>query len=544
MFSEYTQPARQALIRHASDTAATDTADAHRPSSLQCGALFADFGRSGIGAETLPLLLDYAKESQVEARVAELFAGEAVNGSEKRGALHWLHRTPEEAVPVNLRAEGAAARASGARALDFAQAVRAGKRTAADGTRFRRVVHLGAGGSMLGPRLVCDALRERAPADGLETRFVSGVDALELERAFAGIPPDATLFVVASKGFATPETLRNARSARRLVATRLRVAEDDANVLSRFAAATANPEGAREWGIAEENVFEFTPQVGGRFSLWSPVGLLVCGLALGADNMHALARGGHLVDQHFRDTPLGDNMPVRRALTALWHGAFCGHGARALLTYDHRLAFFPEWAQGLELECWGKAAAAEGTGDAPLSVPALWGGEGTAAEHSLFQFLHQSPRTASVEFFAATALPPRAPALGDAPKHHDLLLAHCLGQAQALEQGRAAPEEDGTARHRLFVGNRPSSMLLYDDLTPETLGQLLVLVESRAIALAFMLGVNPFDQWGVELGKEIAQDLEPALSRASDTMPESADTATRSLLLHIREARARVEPES
>ena len=456
--------------------------------------IFLDYSKNRITAETIKHLLALARAADVAGWRRRLFDGALVNASEGRAALHPVLRDRSSRTKI-----GSMVRATLARMRAFVEGVRSGK-------RFTHVVHIGIGGSLLGPELACEAL---APSDepGIEVRFLSNVDGADFARTVRGLDPTSTLFVVVSKTFTTAETLANAYAARDWVVAKL----GEAAVSRHFAAVTAAPARAEAFGIPLQSVFEFWDWVGGRFSLWSAAGLS-CALVLGQDRFEEMLEGAHTLDRHFRTAPLGKNLPILLALIGVWNTNILGFRARAVVPYDSRLKLLPAYLQQLEMESNGKSVTREGRPVGRATVPVVFGAPGTDAQHAFFQLLHQGPNPVPVDFIAA-AEP------GPGPKtQRPILLAHMLAQGEALMRGRTAVEAriamkaeglspDEIRRqlpHRVFAGNRPSTTILIRRLDPFHLGLLLALYEHKTFVEGVLWGVNSFDQWGVELGKQLA----------------------------------------
>ncbi len=477
--------------------------------SRQLGPVFVSFARQRLSDRTLSLLLDLGAERKLPQHIAALLSGEPINTTEQRPAMHWALRTPAgtsrhpEGVTVEIHAEQR-------RMLDFASALAAG-RVPGNGKPVNTLVNIGIGGSDLGPRLTVDALYEQR-GNGLRVEFVSNLDGQALFKCLAHADPASTLFVVASKSFTTVETLTNAESARRWLQQ-----HGCDNALAQFAAITANTGAARNFGIQPERIFRLWDWVGGRYSIWSSVGLPVAS-SLGAAAFLDFLRGAHGMDEHFAGAPMAENLPVLLGLIDFWNGAILCIPSRAIIPYDQRLQLLPAYLSQLIMESNGKSVDYDGLPLQYPSSPIVWGGIGTDAQHAFFQLLHQGTQTVAVEFLIA------AHGRHD-PRHHQRLLAACLAQGQALMEGRANTDQAFRSTH----GNQPSTTIIYDDLTPEVLGMLLALYEHRTFVHAALLNINPFDQWGVELGKEIARNIVLALEQKS---PVQADPITRQLLDH------------
>ncbi|MGJ7544328.1 glucose-6-phosphate isomerase [Variovorax sp. LT1R16] len=465
--------------------------------------VFADLSKNRMDARTEDLLLALARESGLEAHRDAMFAGEPINGTEDRAVMHFLLRAPADAV-TTCKAELAEVHATLDAMLAYAEAVRS-DHTITD------VVNIGIGGSDLGPQMAVLAL-DAFTAPGKRFHFVSNVDGHELAGVLKGLAPEHTLFVIASKTFTTAETLANAQSAKRWFTQ-----SGSVDVARHFAALTTNVEAARAFGI--EKTFGFWDWVGGRYSLWSAIGLPIA-LAIGADGFREMLAGAHAMDEHFRTAPLAQNLPVRLGLLDVWYRNFHGFTSRSIAPYHSALKRLPAYLQQLEMESNGKQVDASG---APLpfgTSPVLWGEPGTNGQHAYFQMLHQGTDVIPLEFVAVRE------ATHDLEGHHPKLLANALAQAQALMVGKA--DEGG---HKNFPGNRPSTFFVLDQLTPASLGAFLALYEHRVFTSGALWGINSFDQWGVELGKVLARDIEPRLASGDVA---GLDPSTAGLLQRLR----------
>jgi len=467
--------------------------------------LFADLSKNLTDAKTEELLLALAKEAGFEAHRDAMFAGKHINTTEDRAVLHTLLRAPPSApVPEALAGALADVHATLDAMLAFAEEVRT-DHTITD------VVNIGIGGSDLGPQMAVRAL-EQYVAPGKRFHFVSNVDGHELAGVLRGLAPEHTLFLVASKTFTTAETMANAQSAKRWFEQ-----SGSVDIARHFAALTTNVEAARAFGI--ETTFGFWDWVGGRYSLWSAIGLPIA-LAIGADGFRRLLAGAHAMDEHFRTAPLAQNLPVRLGLLDVWYRNFHRFASRSIAPYHSALQRLPAYLQQLEMESNGKQVDAAGQALPFGTSPVLWGEPGTNGQHAYFQMLHQGTDVIPLEFIAVRD------AAHDLEGHHPKLLANALAQAQALMVGKR--DEGG---HRNFPGNRPSSFFVFDQLTPETLGAFLALYEHRVFTSGALWGINSFDQWGVELGKVLARDIEPRLA-SGDT--QGLDASTAGLLARLR----------
>jgi len=484
---------------------------------LEAAGLHLDLSKQLLDRAACAGLLRLAQAAGVPAAISAMFAGETINRSERRAVLHTALRAgPGGTARVDGAPVAPQVAAVRARMAALVAAVRDGTWTGAGGRRITDVVNIGIGGSHLGPQLACDALRDAA--DGrLRVHFLANVDGNEFARVSAPLMPDTTLFIVASKSFTTSETRLNARAARAWLTAHC----PDADAVARhFVAVSASPERAVEFGIAADNVYPMWDWVGGRYSLWSAIGLPVA-FALGMDGFDSLLAGAHALDEHFRTAPPAANLPVMAALVQYWNVGVLGASTHAVVPYDDRLRYLPDFLQQLEMESNGKRVDVD---DAPLrghSADVTWGGLGTNAQHAFFQLLHQGTRLVPVEFIVALSHPTGR------REHHDVLIANCFAQAEGLMLGHAPDGPHAAAR--TSPGNRPSSMLTVPSLTPATLGALLAYYEHRTFVLSVLWNINAFDQWGVELGKRLADVLQQEIASGA---PDAAhDPSTQSLLL-------------
>ena len=488
--------------------------------SLRVGPLLIDFSRQRAHGDVVAALVALARESGLEEAVERLFEGGAVNVTEGRPALHAAVRAPLDERPQRVAAEIEAARA---RMLDIAERVRGGQWRGVSGMPVRHVVHIGIGGSHLGPELAVQALADPPASRRLDLRFLANVDGGAAVDAFRGLDPERTLVIVVSKSFDTLETLANARHARSWFVERT----GRADAMDRhFVAVTGNPGAAADLGIPPGNHLPMWDWVGGRFSLWSTVGLSVA-IALGATRFEALLEGAHAMDRHFRGARLERNAPALLGLFGVWNSNFLGAGTHAVLPYDRRLAGLPGFLQQLEMESNGKSVHLDGERSQTHTAPVVWGGEETNGQHAFHQLLHQGTRSFSADF-VAVAEPGH-----ELAERHRWLLANCLGQGSALLTGRATGTDgpDELAPHRAVPGNRATTTVLLDALTPASLGALLSLYEHKVFTQATVWGINPFDQWGVELGKQLANDVFGALAGGAVT---GLDAATAGLVAEVR----------
>lgn len=506
------------------DLFATDPTRAHSFSARAAAMLF-DYSKTNIDAKAKALLLTLAHASGVAEKRAAMFSGAKINDTEGRAVLHTALRAPADAViTVDGQDVLPEVRAIRAQMAAFAEDVRQGRFTG-QGGRITDVVNIGIGGSDLGPAMATLAL---APYhDGPRVHYVSNVDGAHIHDVLKGLNPETTLVIVASKTFTTIETMTNADSAKRWMAGKV------ANPAAQFAAVSTAGDKTAAYGIDPARVFGFEDWVGGRYSMWGPIGLSLM-IAIGPNGFDDFLAGGRDMDERFLHDAFEDNMPVMLALVGIWHNQICGHATRAVLPYDQRLSRLPAYLQQLEMESNGKRVAIDGSDLATHSGPVVWGEPGTNGQHAFYQLIHQGTRVVPCEFLVA-----REGHEPDLAHQHLLLVSNCLAQSEALMRGRSlddaraimakkgatGPELERQARHRVFPGNRPSTTLAYPKLTPFTLGQIIALYEHRVFVEGVILGLNSYDQWGVELGKELALALQPVLEGKADTAGKDGSTA-------------------
>lgn len=472
--------------------------DRHRGERLTAEAdgLLLDYSKNLITDETVELLATLAERAGLRHRIEAMFDGEPVNTTEDRPAWHVALRQPDP--PPEVRAEFD-------RMAEFAADVRSG--------RWQAVVNIGIGGSDLGPAMAATALAAYALPE-LDVRFLSNVDGAHFREITRGLDPARTLFIVVSKTFTTTETLTNARTARAWIADA--VGEEAAS--SHFAAVTASPNKAQDFGIDADAIFAMWDWVGGRYSLGSAVGLSLM-TAVGPDAFAEMLAGMHHIDEHFRTAPWAENLPALLGLIGIWNRNFWGWPTTAVLPYSQELSLFPAYIQQLDMESNGKSVQADGTPASAATGPVVWGQPGTNGQHAFHQLLHQGTDIIPAEFIGFCR--PNH----ELTEHHDLLMANLFAQAEALAFG--AP--DSGDPHRSFPGNRPSTVILGDQLTPRSLGQLVALYEHKVFTQATVWGINPFDQWGVELGKTLATGIAAELSGNAEPSP-TRDSSTQSLI--------------
>ncbi|RWM21311.1 MAG: glucose-6-phosphate isomerase [Mesorhizobium sp.] len=506
--------------------------------SATAGDLLLDWSKCAVDARTMDLLEKLAGAADLEGRRAAMFSGRKINVTEGRAVLHTALRNLNG---KGIVLDGQDVKAEVVAVLDamgaFADAVRSGKAAGATGKKITDIVNIGIGGSDLGPAMATLAL---APYhDGPRTHYVSNIDGAHIHDTLKGLSAETTLFIVASKTFTTIETMTNAETAREWVQKAL----GKEAVGKHFAAVSTALDLVAKFGIASDRVFGFWDWVGGRYSVWGAIGLPVM-IAVGPKNFRAFLDGAHAMDEHFQTAPLARNLPALMGLIGWWHRVICQYPARAVIPYDQRLSRLPAYLQQLDMESNGKSVTLDGGAVTTPTGPLVWGEPGTNGQHAFFQLLHQGTDFIPVEFLAA--------AIGHEPDlkhHHDLLLANCLAQSEAFMKGRTLEEAraqmlakgmppaevDRIAPHRVFSGNRPSVTILYRQLDPYTFGQLIALYEHRVFVEGTLFNINSFDQWGVELGKELATGLLPVVEGKENAAKRDASTA--GLVGHIHRLR-------
>ena len=498
--------------------------------TVEAAGLCLDYSKNRITDETLKLLLQLAEESGLRARIDAMFRGEKINITENRAVLHVALRAPKgESIVVDGEDVVPQVHAVLDKMADFSNRVRSGEWKGYSGKRIRNVVNIGIGGSDLGPVMAYEALRCYSHRS-MTFRFVSNIDGTDFVEASRDLDPEETLFIVSSKTFTTLETMTNAGSARDWC---LRSFGGDVKAVAKhFVAVSTNAAKVAEFGIDTANMFGFWDWVGGRYSMDSAIGLSTM-LAIGPDNFRSLLDGFHQMDEHFRAAPFERNLPVLMGLLAVWYNNFFGAQTVAVLPYEQYLKRFPAYLQQLTMESNGKYTRLDGSRVTYQTGPIYWGEPGTNGQHSFYQLLHQGTRLVPCDFIAFVE------PLNPLGRHHDMLLANVFAQAEALafgktpEQVRAEGTTSRLVRHRVFEGNRPSNTILAERLTPEALGKLVALYEHSVFTQGVVWGINPFDQWGVELGKVLAQRIVPELE--SEVEPElSHDSSTNNLIRRCR----------
>jgi glucose-6-phosphate isomerase len=504
--------------------------------SLGFNDLLVDYSKHRINEETVALLLDLAQEREIQEWAARMFDGAPINNTEGRAVLHTaLRNRSDRAIYVDGEDVMPAVRAVLARMRRFSDAVRSGEWTGYTGKPIRDVVNIGIGGSDLGPVMATAALRPYWH-ERLRLHFVANVEGSDIADTLAGVDPETTLFLVASKTFTTWETLTNAHTARSWF---LESAGDEKAIAKHFAALSTNREAVTKFGIDVEHMFEFWDWVGGRYSMWSAIGMPIA-LAVGMDRFEEMLTGAYEMDCHFRDAEPERNLPMILGLLGLWYNDFFAADTLAVLPYEQHLEHLPAYLQQLDMESNGKHVTREGHAVEVPTGPVIWGGVGGKGQHAFFQLLHQGTRLIPTDFLAPLEVT-------DSPgDHQTIMLANCIAQTEALMRGRnesearseleaaglSAGEVKRLLPHKLFPGNRPSTTILYRRLTPRVLGSLVALYEHKVFVQGVVWGINSFDQMGVELGKQLAQKVYPELSASGDT--DTHDASTNGLINHYK----------
>ena len=472
------------------------SADPNRVSdfTFEAAGLFLDVSKNRLNKQTLSSLLELVDKCHVKEKIADLFNGVHVNVTEDRPALHVALRASSDTeswVPKNFIAE---AEESKLRLKSLVDAMRSGEKCNDDGERFSDVVMIGVGGSNLGPKLAIEALREEETS-AINIHFLDHLDGEKFRNLVSSLPPHKTLFVVASKSFGTSETLRNYESARDWLKSKL---IEKTSLKNHFIAITANGAKAKAAGIDEGNILKIPDWVGGRYSVWSAMGIPIA-LKYGYRVYEDFLSGAALLDHHFRTAPLEKNLPVILGMVGIWNTNFLQSSSLAIIPYEHRLSSLPMYLQQLEMESNGKSLSLDGAAIDYHSAPVTWGASGTDAQHSFCQLLHQGTHQIPVDFILALKAP-----LGY-EKHQDMIVANCLAQSRALMLGNE--RENNIENHKKLRGDRPSSIIYMDKLHPKTLGALISLYEHKTFVQSTVWNINPFDQWGVELGKAFASSI-------------------------------------
>jgi glucose-6-phosphate isomerase len=532
--SHYQETRHQAMV----DLFGTDP-ERHERFSLSLDAIHLDYSKNRITTRTMELLMELVRRSEIEKKRAEMFDGEQINFTERRSVLHTALRRPPG---YEMTVDGDDVASEVADVLGqmkaFCGKVISGEWVGYTGKRITDVVNIGIGGSDLGPYMVTEALKPFAHGK-LRVHFVSNVDGSHLAETLRGLKPETTLFIIASKTFTTQETLANAMSAR---AWFIDEARSLAHVAKHFVAVSTNREKVEEFGIDPANMFRFWDWVGGRYSLWSAIGLSIA-LYLGFERFSELLAGARAMDEHFLNAPLEQNMPVILAMLGIWYNNFFGAHSQAIIPYDQYMHRFPAYLQQLDMESNGKRVDRAGLETDYATGPVIWGEPGTNAQHAFFQLLHQGTEIIPVDFIIS--LKNQNP-MGE---HHDMLVANCLAQSEALMKGKSEAEARAELEaaglsgsdlekllpHKLFPGNRPTNTIVLDELNPFNLGSLIALYEHKVFVQGVVWNINSFDQWGVELGKQLAKAILPEFE--SDDPVEGHDASTNALVNRYRQFR-------
>ncbi|MCL1144886.1 glucose-6-phosphate isomerase [Shewanella marinintestina] len=523
-------------LPHMRELFSTDPQRFNDMSTQDCGLLL-DYSKNRASKETMSLLFKLAKETQLEAKIKAMFAGEIINNTEQRAVLHTALRAPADQI-INVDGNDIVAEVQQtlAKMGEFVDSLTSGNWKGYTGKTITDVVSIGIGGSFLGPKIVSQALRPYWTGH-LNCHFVANVDGTSITEKLKSLDPQTTLFVMSSKSFGTQETLTNTLTAKEWF---LNQGASQSDVAKHFVAVSSNVAKATEFGIDANNIFPMWDWVGGRYSLWSAIGLPIA-LLIGMDNFRELLAGAHEMDKHFANTPLENNMPVIMGLFSLWYGNFFNAQSHVVLTYDHYLRGLPAYFQQLDMESNGKSVTLNGTDVDYSTGPVIWGGEGTNGQHAYHQLLHQGTALIPADFIM--------PLNSHNPvgEHHVQLASNCFGQTQALMQGRTYEEalaelstsnlddeqKQLIAKHKVMPGNKPSNTILMDKLTPTTLGALIALYEHRTFVQGAIWQINSFDQWGVELGKQLGNDVLERLT--ADKSADELDTSSNGLINLFRQ---------
>ena len=516
------------------------TQDTERTSrfSTQAGALYMDYSKQCINDAVLENLLNLANSCELSGRIQSLLQGAMVNTSEERAALHTALRLPATAkLQVGTQDVVKDIHQSLARVARLSERVRSGTWRGFSGKAITDVVNIGVGGSDLGPLMATTALDEWADTT-IEVHFVSNMDGTQLDNLLKHLNPETTLFIISSKSFGTVDTLSNAKTALSwlLATAKLRAGTEDSVLRRHFIGISANSEKMSAWGIHPEHQLQLWEWVGGRFSLWSAIGLAIA-IRIGIDGFKALLAGAHSMDEHFAQADFSENLPVLLGLLAVWNSTFLQVNAHTVLPYDGRLEYLPSYLTQLEMESNGKSVTLQGERLDYDTCPILWGEIGSNAQHAFYQLLHQGTQQVSCDFIACVRRYSDKATKASLQQQHELSLANCLAQSRVLAFGNAAiADTDGQIasdadKYKYYRGNQPSTTLLIDELTPHSLGALIALYEHKVYVMASIWDINPFDQWGVEMGKQMAESVHTAMQQEGG---EQFDSSTNQLLQHIK----------
>ena len=511
----------------------TDDPNRGKYMSAEGAGIYLDYSKNRITGETLKLLVQLAEESGLQSRIDDMFRGEKINVTENRAVLHVALRAPKGS---SIMVEGTNVVPQVHDVLDkmsnFSNRIRNGSWKGYTGKRIRNVINIGIGGSDLGPEMAYEALKHYSDRS-LQFRFVSNIDSTDFAEAVSGLNPSETLFVVSSKTFTTLETMTNAHTARSWLLRGL--GGEDKSVAKHFVAVSTNKKEVEKFGIDSNNMFGFWDWVGGRYSLDSAIGLSTM-IAIGPDNFRSFLDGFYQMDKHFRTTPFDRNLPVLMGLLAVWYNNFFNAETIAVLPYEQYLKRFPAYLQQLTMESNGKQVNLDGTKVAYQTGPIYWGEPGTNSQHSFFQLIHQGTKLIPCDFIAFNQT------LNPLGRHHDMLISNVIAQSEALafgktlEEVRAGGTQKWLAPHKVFNGNRPSNTILAERLAPDTLGKLIALYEHNVFSQAAIWNINAFDQWGVELGKALAQRIIPEIEGKNEPKLDH-DSSTNNLIRFYRKHR-------
>lgn len=509
--------------------------------SFEAAGIFLDYSKNRVTQEVLDLLFELANERQLKSKLSAMFSGEKINTTENRAVLHTaLRNFSDKPVYFDGNDVMPEVKATLAKIKAFTEAIHSGEHKGYTGKAIKKVVALGIGGSFLGPKIVTEALKPYK-TDIVDVVFVANVDGCHIADVLQDCDVEETLFVMSSKSFGTQETKQNTLSAKEWF---LQQGTSEADIAKHFVAVSSNVPAAVEFGMAEENIFPMSDWVGGRYSLWSAIGLPIS-LALGYEHFEAILNGAFEMDKHFVEAPFEQNMPVIMAMLGVWYRNFLGADSHALLPYYHYLRGFPAYVQQLDMESNGKSATVDGKIVNYGTGPIIWGSEGTNGQHSFYQLIHQSNLLIPADFM----FPIKTPHLGTESQdlHHEMLASNCFGQTQALMQGKtyqeclkdlseselSDEEKQNLATHKAMPGNNPSNTLVFEELDPSTIGALIALYEHKVFVQGVIWGVNSFDQWGVELGKVLGNQV---LSMIQEKVPTTeADSSTQNLIKRFKQ---------
>ena len=506
--------------------------------STQAGALYMDYSKQCIDETVLAALLSLADSCDLSGRIESLLQGAMVNTSEERAALHTALRLPVTAkLQVGTQDVVTDVHQSLARVARLSERVRSGTWRGFSGKAITDVVNIGVGGSDLGPLMATTALDEWADT-AIEVHFVSNMDGTQLDNLLKHLNPETTLFIISSKSFGTVDTLSNAKTALSwlLATAKLRAGTEDSVLRRHFIGISANSEKMSAWGIHPEHQLQLWEWVGGRFSLWSAIGLAIA-IRIGIDGFKALLAGAHSMDEHFAQADFAENLPVLLGLLAVWNSTFLQVNAHTVLPYDGRLEYLPSYLTQLEMESNGKSVTLHGERLDYDTCPILWGEIGSNAQHAFYQLLHQGTQQVSCDFIACVRRYSDKATNASLQQQHELSLANCLAQSRVLAFGNAAIADadiqiaSDADKYKYYRGNQPSTTLLIDELTPHSLGALIALYEHKVYVMASIWDINPFDQWGVEMGKQMAESVHAAMQQEGG---EQFDSSTNQLLQHIK----------